>query len=144
MPKNINAAEFWTPERRAEDQRIRELELQNREQARELGDALNAEAFKHPQVPFAALACLRYERQRLGLSDNDMATHGLDADALASMLGYNPNPSLSTLQAYAKAVGKRIRIMFDDADSPEARKADHDEQRRQEFLARKRDREAGS
>lgn len=142
MAKHINTAEFWTPERQAEDERIRELELQNRDQARELADDLNAEAFKHPQVPFKALACLRHERQRLGLSDDDMAALGLDAEALDSMTGYNPEPSLSTLQAYAKAVGKRVRFVFDDADSPEAQKAEEDEQRRQTFLARKREREA--
>ncbi len=142
MPKHIKMAAFWTPERRAEDERIRELELQNREQAREMGDELNAEAFKSPQVPFRALASLRYERKRLGLSDDDIAAHGLDAEALASMTGANPDPSLSTLQAYAKAVGKRVRLVFDDADSPEAQKADEDEQRRQALLARQREREA--
>ncbi len=135
-------ADFWTPEKRAEDERVRTLELHNQEQARELGDALNAESFRQPQSAVDALGSLRYERKRLGLSDDDMTIHGLDAEALASMTGDHPNPSLSTLQAYAKAVGKRVRFVFDEADSPEGRQADEDEQRRQAFLTRKREREA--
>ena len=137
-------ANFWTPEKRADDERIRELELQNRDQAIELGDQLNAEDLKKPQVAVEALACLRYERQRLGLSDDDMAAYGLTAQALASMLGPNPNPSLATLEAYAKAVGQQLRLSFEDADSPTARQADLDEQRRQTLLARKAEREAHS
>ncbi len=144
MKAKVKASDLSTPEQMAEHARIREAAKADLPEIRAEVEARQEVEMRQGVIPLRAAAILRYERKRLGLSDADMAAHGLEAEALDSMLGSNPDPSLSTLQAYAKAVGKRIRFIFVDADSPEAQEADRNEERRQALLARKREREAQS
>lgn len=136
------ASDLLTPESLAEQARIRETAKADLPEIRAQVEAMQEEEMRQGTVPLRAIAILRYERKRLGLSDDDlMARSGLDRTALETMIGPEANPSLSTLQAYAAAVGKRIRLGLDDANSPEGQEADAREQRRQDLLARKRERE---
>jgi hypothetical protein len=52
-----------------------------------------------------------------------MARSGLDATALASMQGRDAKPTIETMEAYAKALGKKLLIVLADAagsrDEPE-------------------------
>ena len=58
---------------------------------------------------------LRIERNRQGLSDDEMmAKSGLDATALASMIGRDAKPTLETMEAYAKALDKKLLIVLAD------------------------------
>ena len=140
---NVKASDVFTPEQLAEHARIREAAKADLPEIRAQVEAMQEVEMREGVVPWRAIAILRYERKRLGLSDDDMtATSGLDAAALETMVGPDANPSLEILKAYATAVGKRVRILLDDENSPEAIEADQREQHRQELLARKREREA--
>lgn len=110
----VKASEFLTPEIQAEDNRIREeikAELPDiRARAQELHDI----EMREGMAARRAIAILRHERKRLGLSDDDMiARSGLDLNTLATIAGPNANPTLATFEAYAAAVGKKLRIIFD-------------------------------
>jgi hypothetical protein len=49
-----------------------------------------------------------------------MARSGLDLNSLASMAGRDAKPSIETMEAYAKALGKKLLIVLaDDGDSGE-------------------------
>lgn len=145
MKSNIKASEVFTPEQLAEHAHIREAVKEDLPEIRAQVEAMQEVEMREGVVPLRAIAILRYERKRLGLSDEDLsAKSGLDAADLETMVGPDANPSLEILKAYAAAVGKRVRILLDDETSPEAQKADLDEQRRQELLARNREREARS
>ncbi len=65
--------------------------------------------------PHLAVNVLRIERNRQGLSDDEMmAKSGLDATALASMIGRDAKPTLETMEAYAKALDKKLLIVLAD------------------------------
>ncbi len=110
----MKASDFLTPEKIAEHARIRkeiEAELPDiRAQAYELHDI----EMREGMTASRAIAILRHERKRHGLTDDDMiARTGLDLGTLATMAGPSANPTLSTLEAYAAAVGKKLRLIFD-------------------------------
>jgi ribosome-binding protein aMBF1 (putative translation factor) len=96
------------PETRAEEERIR---------------AAVREEFPPLQLDEdtrAALAALRAERERRGLSLADLAERtGMDKAMLSHLeTGKIPNPTLSTLRAYAKALGKRLVWSTEDISDP--------------------------
>ncbi len=110
-------ANFLTPEKRAEHARIREeikAELPEiRERARELHD----QAMRQGTAPHKARLVLLSERHRQGLSDEEMmARSGLDAAALASMSGGDACPTIETMEAFARALGKKLLIVLADEE----------------------------
>lgn len=112
-------ADFFTPEKRAEHARIRaevdakhpDLKTQSRE---------NHEAkMRDGTVPNRAVNVMRIERTLRRISDEEMmARSGLDAAALASMYGRDAKPTLETMEAFAKALGKKLLIVLADDKSP--------------------------
>ena len=68
----------------------------------------------------SALASLRTERERQGLSLADMAERtGLDRATLSKLeTGKLANPTLATLRRYAQALGKRLCWAMEDLAAP--------------------------
>lgn len=66
------------------------------------------------------LAALRNERQRQGLSLADLAERSGILQATLNGLeeGRIPHPTLNTLNRYAAALGKRLRLELAEAGSP--------------------------
>jgi ribosome-binding protein aMBF1 (putative translation factor) len=111
---------FLTPEKRAEYKRIAELEDQDREWVRAEAEKWHEEAMRKGIVPRTARFVLMQERNRQGLSDEEMMTRsGLDAEALASMSGRDAKPTIEIMEAYARALGKQLLIALADADNSE-------------------------
>jgi hypothetical protein len=108
---------YLTPEKRAEYQRLAILEDQDREWARAEAEKGHQEAMRNGVVPHMARFVLMQERKQQGLSDEDiMARSGLDAEALASMTGRDAKPSVETMEAYARALGKQLLMVLADAE----------------------------
>ena len=120
-PEERKQYEPWlTPEKRAEHKRLAELEDQDMEYWRVEGDKIDAERMKEGMPARSAIGALRRLARRQGLSDDDiMARSGLDAAAIASMSGRDANPTIETLEAYARALGKQLLIVLADADHSE-------------------------
>jgi len=121
IPKHVT--DWLTPERRAEHARIREeikTELPEiREHARERHER-HEDNMRGGTPPHLAINVLRFERHRQGLSDDEMiARSGLDAEALAPMAGRDANPTIETIEAYARALGKQLLIVLTDAEESE-------------------------
>ena len=106
--------EALTPEQRAavETLRAKHQTLEYREQEEKDREAIRAEF--PPRVIDeelkAALATLRLERERQGLSLTDMQERTRIDRATISKLerGEIPNPTMGTLRTYAAALGKRL------------------------------------
>jgi ribosome-binding protein aMBF1 (putative translation factor) len=92
-------------------------------EAREHEDLVRAAVREEfpPAVPdqqtLAALAALRRERERQGLSLADLSERtGLDRATLSKLeTGKMANPTLATLRRYAQALGKRLNWSLEDA-----------------------------
>lgn len=68
-------------------------------------------------IPRIARYVLIQERKLQGLSDEEMmARSGLDTVALASMAGRDAAPTIETMEAYAKALGKQLLIVLADEE----------------------------
>lgn len=113
-------ADWLTPERRTEHARIRE------EVKAELPDIRAHARQKHERdmregtAPGRARWVLTSERHRQGLSDEDITTRsGLDAAAVASMYDINAKPTIETMEAYARALGKKLLIVLADEEHSE-------------------------
>jgi len=117
-PEERKKYEPWlTPEKRAEHKRLAELEDQDMEYWRVEGDKIDAERMKEGMPARSAIGVLRRLARRQALSDEDiMACSGLDATALASMSGRDAKPTIETMEAYARALGKQLLIVLTDAD----------------------------
>lgn len=111
-------AEFFTPEKRAEHARIRaevaatypDLKKKSRDQ--------HEAKMREGRAPHLAVGVMRIERRRQHLSDEEMmARSGLDAAALASMYGRDAQPSIETMEAFARGLGKKLLIVLADDDS---------------------------
>jgi DNA-binding XRE family transcriptional regulator len=63
----------------------------------------------------AALDVLAQERERLGLSLTDVSERsGLDRTTISKLEnGHIPNPTLRTLNLYARALGKRLKVVLE-------------------------------
>ena len=111
--------QFLTPENRAESKRLAELADQDQgsEWLRTEADQVYEASMRNGTVPRLARFVLMQECQQQGLSEADlMALSGLDAAALASMKGRDAKPSIETMEAYAKALGKKLLIVLADAE----------------------------
>lgn len=66
------------------------------------------------------LVVLRAERERMGLSLNDIFQRtGIDRAALSRLENSeNANPTLTTLERYAEALGKHMVVVLTDARPP--------------------------
>jgi DNA-binding XRE family transcriptional regulator len=64
----------------------------------------------------AIVASLRAERERMGLKLADVAERiGIDREALHRLeIGLDKNPTVSALERYAAALGKRITMAVED------------------------------
>ncbi len=118
MSASKKLADYLTPEKRAEHARIRadvEAEFPDlKEKARKRHE----HNMRQGTVPHIAVNVLRLERNRQGLSDEEMmARSGLDREALASMSGRDASPSIETMEAYAKALGKKLLMVLADEDA---------------------------
>ena len=117
MGESQKLADWLTPEKRDEQARIREeikAELPEiREHARERYEH-HEDNMRGGTPPHFVVNLLRFERNRQGLSDAEMMTRsGLDAEALASMVGRDAKPTIETMEAYARALGKQLLIHDD-------------------------------
>ncbi len=103
-------AKHRSPAARAEEARIRTaLEQEHRKtgtpkttgDGTTMGDLVSFRRF---------IVFLRCERERLGLSLNDVAEHAkIDKSALSRLEnGQQDNPTVNTLARYARALGKRL------------------------------------
>lgn len=109
---------YFTPEKRAEHQRLAELEDQDKAWARAEADRLHEEAMRNGVSPRRARVVLMQECKRQGLNDEAMQTRsGLDAAALASMVDRDTKPSLETMEAYAQALGKKLLVVLADEET---------------------------
>lgn len=112
---------YLTPEKRAEYKRLALLEDQDREWARAEAAKGHQEAMRNGVVPRMARFVLMQERKQQGLSDEDiMARSGLDAAQVASMSGRDAKPTIETMEAYARALGKRLLIVLAEAEQSES------------------------
>ncbi|ETX05268.1 helix-turn-helix domain-containing protein [Candidatus Entotheonella palauensis] len=106
-------ADWLTPERRAEHARIREEIKAELPEIREHARNKHEKHMREGTPPSKARWVLTSERHRQGLSDEDMmARSGLDATALASMYGLDARPTIETMEAYARALGKKLLIVL--------------------------------
>jgi ribosome-binding protein aMBF1 (putative translation factor) len=112
-----------SPEERAESKRRAELADQDKAWVRAEADRIHEESMRNGTVPRMARYVLMQERKQQGLSDDEMiARSGLDATALASMAGRDAHPTIETMEAYARALGKKLLIAFAD-EEPEAQES---------------------
>ena len=67
-----------------------------------------------------ALAALRRERQRQGLSLTDMAERtGIDRATISKLeTGKIPNPTIGTIRTYARALGRKLAWTFLEVGHP--------------------------
>jgi DNA-binding XRE family transcriptional regulator len=116
--RRLRAADL-TPEqraaveaRRAERETIRyqeDLAVDIEGYLREFPPAIDRELIE-------ALAALRCERERQGLSLTDMAKRtGIDRSTISKLeTGKIPNPTVSTIRTYARALGRRLAWTLQD------------------------------
>ena len=119
VPKK--SADYLTPERLAEDARVRaEVEAEFPD-LKARATQLHEDKMRNGTVPRIAINEMRIERTRQKLTDNElMACSGLDHSSLASMAGRDANPTIKTMEAYAAALGKKLLIVFADEGDTEA------------------------
>lgn len=117
-PSTINIKSVYrslSPEERAKHKRLAELADQDKEWASAEAERIFEEGMKTGLHRRAALAALKRERQRQGLSIEDVsARSGIDCDRAAELEQKDADPTIKTLEAYAQALGKKMRIVFAD------------------------------
>ena len=101
----------------------RRVDRQTPEYQEEL--ARDIEAYRREYPPAAdpvlmdALASLRRERERQGLSLTDLSERtGIDRATISKLeTGKIANPTIGTLQTYARALGRRLAWTLEEAES---------------------------
>jgi DNA-binding XRE family transcriptional regulator len=121
MPKvkRIHRQRKQTPEQQAEEKAIREKFQKEKPSLRELidsGDLTEVSTmgdYWEIQRTFAALKSLREEQ---GLSITDMCERtGMDRAAVSRLEnGQIANPTINTMNRYARALGKRVMVSLAD------------------------------
>ncbi|ETX04604.1 MAG: hypothetical protein ETSY2_27860 [Candidatus Entotheonella gemina] len=110
-PSKLNLRSVYrnlSPEERATYKRIAELADQDKEWASMEADQIMAKRMKAGLNCRAAVAALRRECKRKGISNDEMmARSGLDAAGLASMAGRDAMPSIEIMEAYALSPGQK-------------------------------------
>jgi DNA-binding XRE family transcriptional regulator len=117
-----SAGAALTPEQRAAAE-ARRAERQTAEYQEELAHDIDAYRREYPPVGdpelVAALAGLRRERERQGLSLSDMAERtGIDRATISKLeTGKLTNPTVGTLRTYARALGRRLTWTLEVAEA---------------------------
>jgi DNA-binding Xre family transcriptional regulator len=121
--RNRKRWEAMTPEQRAAVERVREAHRapEYSQQEELIRTAVRSEfppAGPDPELVLA-LAALRLERERQGLSLTDVSERtGIDRGTLSKLeTGKVANPTVATLRTYARALGKRLEWSLADATS---------------------------
>src|ERR1700761_8163516 len=110
-----------TPEQRAAME-ARRAERETPEYQEDLARDIDAYRREYPPVGdpelVAALAGLRRERERQGLSLTDMAERtGIDRATISKLeTGKLANPTIGTLRTYARALGRRLTWTLEAAE----------------------------
>ncbi len=115
-PRITHTCRKTTSEERARHARIREdVKAHLPEMRAEAQEALE-NAMKTGLSPRPAILTLKRERKRQGLSFADMqARSGIDrASACRLENSLDANPTIKTLERYAKALGKKLLIVLAD------------------------------
>jgi DNA-binding Xre family transcriptional regulator len=119
--RNRKRWEALTPEQRAAVERRRALNAtpEYREQEEHVRAEIRSEfppAVPDPEL-LTALASLRLERERQGLSLTDLSERtGIDRATISKLeTGKVVNPTVATLRIYATALGKRLEWSLADA-----------------------------
>ena len=116
VPKKV--ADFLTPERLAEHARIHADVEAEYPGIKERARKAHEEKMRNGTVPRLALGVMRIERTRQRLTDDEMmARSGLDRDSLATMKERDAKPTIEMMEAYAKALGKRLLIVLADEEA---------------------------
>jgi len=118
MGKSQKITEWLPPDNQAEHARTRaELDAEYPERKQKGRESRQAR-MRDGADPHRARYLLLGERSEQGLSDEEMmARSGLDADALASMYGRDATPSIETMEAFARGLGKELLIVLADDDA---------------------------
>ena len=111
-PKATGNADLTPEQRTAAEARRAERETHQYQE----GLARDIEAYRQDFPPAVdcelveAMAALRSERERQGLSLTDMAERtGIDRATISKLeTGKIPNPTIGTLRTYAKALGRKL------------------------------------
>ncbi|ETW95136.1 MAG: hypothetical protein ETSY1_31880 [Candidatus Entotheonella factor] len=115
-PSKVNIKHTYvnmTPEQTAYYKEQAELEDRDKELVRAEARRKHEKHMREGTPPDKARWVLTSERHRQGLSDEDiMARSGLDATALQSMYGLDARPTIETMEAYARALGKKLLIVL--------------------------------
>ncbi len=118
MSESNKLAEYLTPEKLAEHAHIRSEVKAHLPEMRAEARAAIEEARQTGMPRKAAVAQLRAERKRQGFNDEEMmARSDLDAAALTSMYGRDASPTVETMEAFARALGRTLLIVLADEDS---------------------------
>jgi ribosome-binding protein aMBF1 (putative translation factor) len=118
--RNRKRWEALTPEQRAAVEHIRAEHARPEFREQEERDRASARIDFPPRTAdvdlTAALASLRAERERQGLSLSDIQERtGIDRATISKLeRGEIPNPTLGTLRTYASALGKRLSWTLTD------------------------------
>lgn len=121
--RNRGRWESLTPEQRAAVETVRasHRDPETRRREREDREAVRSEfpARRADKTLTAALAALRDERERQGLSLSDMQERTRIDRATLSKLerGELPNPTVGTLRTYAAALGKELTWSLTESPS---------------------------
>jgi len=121
--RRLSDAEL-TPEQRAAVE-ARRAERQTAQYQDELDRDIEAYRQEYPPVGdpelIEALAGLRRERERQGLSLTDMAERtGIDRATISKLeTGKLANPTIGTLRTYAKALGRRLAWTLEVVAKPD-------------------------
>lgn len=120
-PSKLNIRSVYrslSPEERAEHKRMAELADQDKEWASTEADRISDERMKTGLHRRAAIAALKRERKRQGLSFEEMnARSGIDCSSAAGLEEKDSDPTIKTLEAYAKALGKKLLIVLADEET---------------------------
>jgi DNA-binding Xre family transcriptional regulator len=115
--------EAMTPEQQAAVERIREVHRSPDSREREEHTRTMIRSEIPPAAPdpelLNALAALRLERERQGLSLTDLSERtGIDRATISKLeTGKVANPTVATLRTYAMALGKRLEWSLADVTS---------------------------
>ncbi len=119
-PSKVNIKHVYgnmSSEQKAYYKEQAELEDQDQERVRAQATKKHESAMRNGSAPSKARYVLMSERRRQGLSDEEMlARSGLGATALASMADRNAMPTIETMEAYARALGKKLLIVLADEE----------------------------
>ena len=105
-----------TAEEKARHQRIREQIQEELPDIRKRAKQKLGEAIKHGIPIQHAVALLKAERERKGLSLSDMKERtGIERSTLSRLENHeDANPTINTLTRYANAVGKKVLVVLTD------------------------------